>query len=1002
MKYKRLISLCGGLVALVMMTSTAMAAQYAYVINGLSNISTFNIDYISGKLSYIGSLTAANGSSKITINSRHTFAYSLTSPTISTYAIDQSTGALNSSGEPTLIPSAGYYGYNLNLLAIDPNGKFMYVAKGESSSYGGSITIDTFAIDQTTGTPSFVSSTYLVNYPGSVGGFSLDPTGTYLYLTHPTYGLIFVLAIDQLTGSLAVVQQAGDPANNSSYPYKITIHPSGKFAYATHQYQTMGDAIGQISIYTVDAITGKLTPLRGKQVGKSLSAIAIEPTGNFAYVTDGIENNIKIFRIDQTTGDIASVGASVVTGISPSHIYIDKFGRFAYVTNSGSNNIYVFGLNATTGSMTLIQSFNTSLSSSSMMTGFFDESTPPFLILNAPDDGIYTSAAALTISGTAIGFKSLTVNGVTVALNQINGSFSTALTLKSGANTITIVTIDRDGNQKTETRTINLDTTPPAITLSTSANNSITNNATLNIFGKVSDNGGVKDLTINGNAVTFDPEGKFDTSITLVAGNNTITVIATDNASNQKRESQTITLDQTAPIISLTAPGDNIAVNSTTVNINGSVSENATVAITVNNVAVQTLNQNSNNFSATVNLTLGSNTIQITATDLAGNTTTVKRSVTSDTTAPSLTIMNPNQDVTTYFSNITITGTVSDQVTDVRLTLTCDGQTYTPTVAADGSFSQVLTFSTAKTYAAILTVADSAGNIKSVQRNIIYAPVILGDVNNDATINVFDALLTLQYAVGLYHPTGENVFKYTADVAPLDAKGKPLGDSTVNVFDALAILRHAVNLDDWTGIPKPPTVPTNLKATPSDTSITYSWDTVSGATGYNLYYRTTSGVTKANGIKLAGVTSPKTISGLSSGTTYYAVVTGVNANGESIESYQVSATTLAPVLTDFSGIWSGSFNGTTFSYEITQSGNNISMIRYSPPPTSTAQGIAYSGTISGSSAVVNTYVNGTYMAAATWTKRNDTTMTAVIDSCNPVPGYSCGAPGTVLTVYKQK
>ena len=79
------------------------------------------------------------------------------------------------------------------------------------------------------------------------------------------------------------------------------------------------------------------------------------------------------------------------------------------------------------------------------------------------------------------------------------------------------------------------------------------------------------------------------------------------------------------------------------------------------------------------------------------------------------------------------------------------------------------------------------------------ALAVTGDLNNDGAVNVFDALLTLQYAVGLIEHTPENIAKYlaAADVAPLDATGKPKGDGTVNVFDALAILRHAVNLDTW-------------------------------------------------------------------------------------------------------------------------------------------------------------------------------------------------------------
>lgn len=77
--------------------------------------------------------------------------------------------------------------------------------------------------------------------------------------------------------------------------------------------------------------------------------------------------------------------------------------------------------------------------------------------------------------------------------------------------------------------------------------------------------------------------------------------------------------------------------------------------------------------------------------------------------------------------------------------------------------------------------------------------VTLGDVNNDGMVNVYDALLTLQYAVGLIEHTPENNTWYllSADVAPLDAGGKPKGDGVVNIFDALAILRHVAEIDTW-------------------------------------------------------------------------------------------------------------------------------------------------------------------------------------------------------------
>lgn len=85
-----------------------------------------------------------------------------------------------------------------------------------------------------------------------------------------------------------------------------------------------------------------------------------------------------------------------------------------------------------------------------------------------------------------------------------------------------------------------------------------------------------------------------------------------------------------------------------------------------------------------------------------------------------------------------------------------------------------------------------------------------------------------------------------------------------------------------------PAEPIGVTAAPGNGQVTISWTAVPGATSYNIYWSTVSGVTPANGIRIAGVTTPYTQAGLSNGTTYYYVVTAVNGNGESTASIQVS------------------------------------------------------------------------------------------------------------------
>jgi fibronectin type 3 domain-containing protein len=104
---------------------------------------------------------------------------------------------------------------------------------------------------------------------------------------------------------------------------------------------------------------------------------------------------------------------------------------------------------------------------------------------------------------------------------------------------------------------------------------------------------------------------------------------------------------------------------------------------------------------------------------------------------------------------------------------------------------------------------------------------------------------------------------------------------------------HGHFTDDDNALPNPgstPAAPTGATATGGAGQVTISWTAVGNATSYNLYWATTSGVTPANGTKIAGITSPYVKTGLAAGMSYYFVVTAVNSAGESAASAQVSAT----------------------------------------------------------------------------------------------------------------
>ena len=91
-----------------------------------------------------------------------------------------------------------------------------------------------------------------------------------------------------------------------------------------------------------------------------------------------------------------------------------------------------------------------------------------------------------------------------------------------------------------------------------------------------------------------------------------------------------------------------------------------------------------------------------------------------------------------------------------------------------------------------------------------------------------------------------------------------------------------------------PGIPSGLRLEAGDTQVAATWSSVSGATGYTLYYSSTE--TLAGNLTRSDVTSvpvtgtSHTVSGLTNGTIYYFVLAATNAGGESAVSREVSAT----------------------------------------------------------------------------------------------------------------
>jgi len=153
----------------------------------------------------------------------------------------------------------------------------------------------------------------------------------------------------------------------------------------------------------------------------------------------------------------------------------------------------------------------------------------------------------------------------------------------------------------------------------------------------------------------------------------------------------------------------------------------------------------------------------------------------------------------------------------------------------------------------------------------------------------------------IYYATSPGVTKTGAKVvnatSPYDVTGLTNGTTYYFVVTAVNSAGESDVSAEKSAIPTSgtpiPSAPKGVSATPGNNQVTMTWDPVTNATSYNIYYSTTTGVTKTNGTKVANAVSPHAVTGLTNGTKYYFVVTAANAAGESVESPEDSATPAA-------------------------------------------------------------------------------------------------------------
>jgi len=275
-------------------------------------------------------------------------------PCFASSTIDSSSGILTAtSGSPTCY-GAGFYwmgillGFPEGPMLVDPQGKFLYMTIYGAQA-GNFILL--FAIDRNSGAPSYVDPP--IQAPaGGTNFLALDPSGSFLFAANSS-GLVQTYTVNSVSGKLTpttTVSVQGSPSG-------VSVDPLERFVYVASIDEQIPSAPQSILTLSLDSRNGVLADV-GSAVSTGASGnttvwFAPHPSGKFLYAGLVGSNSFLAYSINPAQGALTPVSGSPFTAGNGSAA-VDPSGKYLYVANSDANDISAYAIDAGTGTLTSI------------------------------------------------------------------------------------------------------------------------------------------------------------------------------------------------------------------------------------------------------------------------------------------------------------------------------------------------------------------------------------------------------------------------------------------------------------------------------------------------------------------------------------------------------------------------------------------------------------------------------------------------------------------------
>lgn len=559
--------------------------------------------------------------------------------------------------------------------------------------------------------------------------------------------------------------------------YTATVQPdlSWNVSVPAADWQALGNGELTVNASVTNAVGNTGSGTRDITIDASLPGLRVDTVAG-----DDVVNIIEHAQAQVITG--SSSGFAAGTALT---VVVNNQTYAATVLANGSWSVGVPAADVSNwpaGTLNItVSGANSAGTQTSITHPLTVDLTTVAISINAitPDDVINAAekGAALTLSGSTSGVEAgqtvtITFGGKTYTTTvAANGSWSTTVpaadlaALRDGDASAQVRVTNVNGNSATATHEYSVDSAAPTVTINTIASDNIINAseaaAGVTVSGtSTAQTGQTLTVTLNGTnyQTTVQADGSWSltlpaSDLTALANNGyTLTATVSDLAGNPGSASKGVTVDTTAPVISInTVSTDdrlNAAEQQQPLTLNGSTSAEVGQTVTVTfggktytaTVAANgtwALNVPAADLAA---LGQGAQTITASVNDRAGNPGQATHALTVDTVAPTVTIATvAGDDIINNAEQLagqTISGTTTAEVGQT-VTVTFNGQTWSATVGSGGSWSvfipaQQFAGLSDGSYTISASVTDQAGNPGSASRGV----TLNGDVPT-VTINTF-------------------------------------------------------------------------------------------------------------------------------------------------------------------------------------------------------------------------------------------------------------------------